>query len=242
MEAIRAGARAFEALGRAREVAEESAQDTAQSDAARDGIEAARSLLAAGMWKDAEESAGRALQLALAASPSAARARRAIEALEEALSAHRTADAPREVAHQLAAANAALAAADFEHALHLADAARWVVDAGALDDEDFRALVVGLWVARGWRAEVGAGRPPPGGMVMSKGGERVLLVMGAWREYPAERVLLAAKDFLRAGHAQRATVYSSAFANTSTDPTIRVLTARELLADLVEATAIRGNG
>jgi hypothetical protein len=239
---LRAGSRAAEVLSKARALARGPGAEAGPG--AEEDASAARAaaLLAQGAWSKAEADAAEALAHATAASPEAQSALRAIEDLEDAVQTHRAADAPREVAGQLAEARSAYAAADFARARALADAARWVADPGALDDEGLRTLLARRWGARGWRAEVGAGRPPNGGVVFAKGDERVLVLTAGWREFPTERVLLAAKDFLRAGHASSARVYSSAFANTSTDPAVVVVTARELLRELVEAAESRPGG
>jgi len=239
MEEIRAGGRATELLARARALSADDAEAVA-AERASAAADEATALLAAGKWAEAERAAREAASAALDASPAARRARDAIQALEDAVQADRTADSSRAVSHQLAAARSAYAAAEFGRAVSLAESARWVVDAEALGEEGFRVLIARLWGARGYRPEVGAARPPSGGIVFSNGGERVLVLTAAWREFPAERLLLAAKDFLREGHADRALVYSSAFANTSTDPSVTVGTMRELLADLAEAAALPG--
>jgi hypothetical protein len=60
-------------------------------------------------------------------------------------------------------------------------------------------------------------------------------VTASWREFPSERILMAAKDFVRAGGADRAIVYSSVFTNTSTDPRIEVIDLRKLVEMLRQA-------
>ncbi len=238
MVELRAGARAADLLRRARALSGEGPDDAGAAERVTSAAAEAERLLRAGKWAEADTAAAKAVVVAVAASPLARRAKRAMGALEESMHANRTGDAPREVSHQLAAARSAFASGDYRRAEALAESARWLVDEQALDEEGFRDLMARLWEARGYRADEGAGRPPAGGLVVSKGAERLLLLTGSWREFPTERLLLAAKDFLREGHAQRARVYSSAFANTSTDPTITVVTSRELLAELAEAAAL----
>lgn len=237
MAELQAGARAVEALERARALIsagfEGDAPERAGEAAAR-----AQEQLVAGAWRKAEEEALAARAAAVEGAPAARRARQAIDALEEAVQSNRTGDAAREVTHQMVAATGAFATGDYGRATALAEAARWVAQEGALDEEGVRSRLVALWSTQGYAPVESAPPPPGGGAVVAKGSDRVLLLTGTWREYPPERVLLAAKDYIRAGNADRARVYSSAFANTSTDPRIVVVTLRGLLEELTQAAGL----
>ncbi len=235
MAFVRAGGRTTDLVGRALRLTAAASAAGVDMDGPDEAVERAVSLLRGGKWPEAEEAAKDALEKAVDASPDARSARDAIQRLEDAIDTDRTGELPREVAHQHAAARSAYASGEFARAVALADSARWAADPSAMDEEGLRTLLAGLWGARGWRAELGAARPPAGGLLFAKGEERVLILTSGWREFPTERQLLAAKDFIREGHATRARVYSSAFTNTSTDPLVVVVTVRSLLEDLLEA-------
>jgi hypothetical protein len=197
----------------------------------------ARERLEEGLAAPAVASATRAIDLARAISPRAQAASREIAALEEGLRSNPIAQGAREVRECVREAQAAYHLGQFDRARAEARVGLWLVDPASLSHGQFQELVEAALVRQGFKRAAQDARAPGSGFVVEGPRGRTLVVTSSWREFPSERVLLAAKDFIAAGAAQRALVYSSVFANTSTDDRVEVVDARQLV-ELLRHAAI----
>jgi hypothetical protein len=191
--------------------------------------------MAAGLAKEALARATESVDRSRESSPGARAAAAEIEALKELLRAAPAMDRSREVRDRVRDAEVAYHLGQLDRARAEARVGIWLVDPGALTHEAFGRLVESRFVQEGFAILPTDPATPPIGFLAGKGGERVLVVTVSWREFPSERVLMAAKDFVRSGGAEHAVMYSSVFTNTSTDTRVEVVDIRKLVELLRQA-------
>lgn len=198
-------------------------------------LESARAAQRAGRAVEGVAAAERAVARLREVSPAARRALDEITALKEFLAVRPQFDREREVRDRVRDSQELYRLGQYDRALAEARVGLWLADPQALAHSDFEALVR-AWLKAGGYALDPVGSPaPPLGFLAAREGERTLVITQAWREFPGERILLAAKDFLNEQGAERALVYSSSFTDTSTDERVRVLQVRQLVELLREA-------
>ncbi len=232
------------ALPRVREMIE--AADASAAASAALGVEdaeaarlldEARGLLAEGRLEKAVPVAARAVERAREVSPAAQAAAREVARLKDFLQLRPEFDRTREVRDRVRDGDELYRLGQFDRARAEALVGIWIADATSLEHAGFVAI------ARTTLVRDGYGVRPPGpddpnlGFIATRGGKRVLVVSAAWRDYPSERILLAAKDLIHEGGADRALVYSCAFSNTSTDDRIEVVDAARLV-EMLRAAAL----
>lgn len=204
---------------------------------AADALEEARKRLAEGLPDEALKLAARAVDRAREVSPAAQAAAAEITQLKDFLRVRPEFDRAREVRDRVRDADELYRLGQFERACAEARVGLWLADPNALELTAFEAVVKREFAKRGFAVDPQGAEAPAIGFLAAKAGTATLVVTSPWREYPSERILFACKDFIGEGGAARAVVYSSAFANTSTDERIRVVEVTEVV-DLLRAGAL----
>jgi len=203
--------------------------------AAAADLESARAAAGDGRFLEGLQAAERAVARLREVSPGARRAAAEIQALKEFLADRPEFDRAAEVRDRVRDGEELYRLGQYERALAEARVGIWLADPDALAHSDLEALVRASFKARGFTVDPPGSPPPPFGFLAAKDGARTLVVTTAWREFPSERTLFAARDFLDEQGAERALVYSSAFTDTSTDERLRIVEVGELVELLREA-------
>jgi tetratricopeptide (TPR) repeat protein len=200
-------------------------------------LDEARALLARGEVEEALPVAARAVERAREVSPSAQAAARELARLKDFLQLRPEFDRSREVRDRVRDGDELYRLGQFERARAEALVGIWIADATSLEHAGFVAIARAALAHDGYAVKPPGADDPTLGFIATRGGKRVLVVSAAWRDYPSERILLAAKDFINEGGAERALVYSCAFSNTSTDDRIEVVDASRLV-EMLRAAAL----